>query len=133
MIERTLVLIKPDAVAAKVVGQILARYEAAGLAIEAMEIRRMTHDVSAQHYAEHVERDFYESLRDFMCSGPLVAAVLSGEDAIARVRELNGATNPANADPGTIRADFAESVRRNAVHASDSAESARREIAIWFN
>ena len=93
----------------------------------------MTHDVAQQHYAEHVEKDFYESLRDFMCSGPLVAAVLSGDDAIALVRELNGATDPAKAEPGTIRADFAKTVRQNAVHASDSVESARREIAIWFN
>ena len=133
MIERTLVLIKPDAVEAKRVGQILGRYEAAGLSLEAMELRRMTHDVAEQHYAEHVGREFYTSLRDFMCSGPLVAAVLSGEDAIARVRELNGATDPAKADAGTIRADYATTVQRNAVHASDSADSAHREIAIWFN
>lgn len=133
MSERTLVLIKPDAVAKGHLGAILSRYEDAGLTVERLELRQMDQALAAEHYAEHVERDYYPTLKQFMTSGPLVAAILVGDDAIARVRELNGATDPAKAAPGTIRADFAETMQRNAVHASDSPESAAREMAIWFD
>lgn len=133
MSERTLVLIKPDAVAKGHLGTILSRYEDAGLTVERLELRQMDQALAAEHYAEHVERDYYPTLKQFMTSGPLVAAILVGDDAIARVRELNGATDPAKAAPGTIRADFAETMQRNAVHASDAPESAAREMAIWFD
>ncbi|SHI53857.1 nucleoside diphosphate kinase [Tessaracoccus bendigoensis DSM 12906] len=129
---RTLVIIKPDAFAAGHVGSILRRYEEAGLRILAMERRTIGPDFADLHYAEHVGRDYYLPLRKFMTEGPLVAVVLEGEDAIRLVRTINGATDPAQADEGTIRADLAESHRRNAVHASDSEESAEAEIALWF-
>ncbi len=132
MRQRTLVLIKPDAVAAGNAGRILSRYEDAGFRFEAMELRTIDDAMAERHYAEHVQRDFYPGLRDFITSGPLLAVVLSGDDVIAGVRALHGATDPAAAESGTIRADFAESVRRNAVHASDSPSSAEAEIALWF-
>jgi len=130
--EETFVIIKPDAVAAGRVGAILSRYEDEGLEIARMELRRIDAAFADQHYAEHVERDYYPPLREFMTEGPLIAMVLRGEDAVARVRALHGATDPTKADPGTVRADFAESTRRNAVHASDSIEAAAGEIALWF-
>lgn len=133
MIENTLVLIKPDAFGKHYTGEIIKRYEAAGLSILAMKVMKMTPEVAAKHYAEHIGRSFYEELAGFMTSAPIVALVLSGEDAIAKVREINGATDPAKAAEGTIRRDFAESVGCNAVHASDSKESADREIHIFFN
>ena len=133
MTQQTFVIIKPDAVEAGHVGAILSCYEAAGLTIQAMDLRRIDGEFADQHYAEHLERDFYPPLRDFVTSGPLVALVLSGDDAIAKVRALHGATDPSQAEPGTVRADFAESTRRNAVHASDSEESAAREIELWLN
>lgn len=132
MSERTLVIIKPDAVAAGNAGKVLTRYEEAGLEIVAMDLRTISGEFSDQHYEEHLERDFYPALREFMTSGPMIPMVLSGDGCIAQVRELNGATNPANAEPGTIRADFGESGPRNAVHASDSPASAEAEIALWF-
>ena len=132
MNQQTFVIIKPDAVEDGRVGAILSRYERAGLTIEEMELRTITGEFADRHYSEHLERDFYPPLREFMISGPLVALILSGEDAIAKVREIHGATDPSKADEGTIRAEFAESVRRNAVHASDSPESAEREIGLWF-
>ena len=130
--ERTFVIVKPDAVADGHVGAILERYEAAQLTIEAMELREITGDFADRHYASHVGKDYYPDLREFMTEGPLVALVLSGDDAIARVRKLNGATDPAKAESGTIRAEFASTLRRNAVHASDSQGSADAEIALWF-
>jgi nucleoside-diphosphate kinase len=130
--ERTLVLLKPDAVRRGLVGQVLSRYEAKGLTIVAMEHRTITGEVSDAHYAEHVERDFYPPLREFATSGPLVALVLEGDEAISVVRALTGATDGRKADPGTIRGDLSLSNRENLVHASDSAESAEREIALWF-
>lgn len=132
MSDRTFVIIKPDAVAAGHTGHILARYEGAGLRVEELEMRTIDGDFADRHYAEHLERDFYPPLRTFMTSGPLVAAVLAGDDAVAVVRRVNGATNPVEADPGTIRADFAASVRENCVHGADSPESAEDEIALWF-
>jgi nucleoside-diphosphate kinase len=132
MIERTLVLLKPDAVRRGLVGHVLARFEAKGLQIVALEQRQISADLADQHYAEHVERDFYPPLRQFVTSGPLLAAVLEGDDAVDVVRALNGATDGRIAAPGTIRGDWSLSNRENLVHGSDSAESAQREIALWF-
>ncbi len=132
MTARTFAIIKPDAVEDGNVGDILSRYEHAKLRPVAMDQRTITPAFADRHYSEHVGRDYYPALRDFMTEGPLIALVLEGEEAVARVRALNGATDPAKAAPGTIRADFAQSVRRNAVHASDSPETAASEIALWF-
>jgi nucleoside-diphosphate kinase len=131
-VERTLVLIKPDAVRRGLVGEILGRFERKGLAIEAMVLRGMDAALADQHYAEHVDKGFYPPLKDFMTGGPLVAAVLSGDQAIEVVRTLTGATDGRKAAPGTIRGDLSLSNRENLVHASDSADSAKREIALWF-
>ena len=131
-VEQTLVLIKPDAVARGLVGTVLARYEAKGLTLRAMELRTIDAGLADQHYAEHVERGFYPELRAFITGGPLVALVLEGERAIEAVRALNGATDGVKAAPGTIRGDLCLSGSENIVHASDSAESAAREIALWF-
>ncbi|HSF26035.1 MAG TPA: nucleoside-diphosphate kinase [Actinomycetes bacterium] len=132
MSERTLVLIKPDAVRRGLVGQVLSRLERKGLSLVAMELRQIDGEASDRHYAEHVERDFYPPLRAFITSGPLVALVAEGDQAIAVVRALTGATDGRTAAPGTIRGDFALSNRENLMHASDSPESAAREIALWF-
>ena len=132
MTQRTLVLLKPDAVKRGLVGQILARLEAKGLTVAAMEHRTIDAAQADAHYAEHVERDFYPPLRDFVTSGPLVALVLEGDEAVEVVRTLNGATDGRKAAPGTIRGDFSLSNRENLVHGSDSPESAEREIALWF-
>ena len=131
-VEQTLSIIKPDAVAKNVTGQINARFEAAGLQIVAQKMLRLSDDVAGGFYAEHKERPFYPDLVSFMTSGPVVVQVLEGEGAILKNRELMGATNPADADAGTIRADFANSIDANAVHGSDSPASAAREIAYFF-
>lgn len=130
--QRTLVLIKPDAVARGLVGAVLDRYESKGLRLVAMELRQIDSAQADAHYADHVDRDFYPGLRDFITSGPLVAVVLEGDHAIDAVRHLNGATDGRRAVPGTIRGDWALSNQRNMVHASDSPESAAHEIALWF-
>ena len=132
MTERSLVLIKPDAVARGLVGSILARYEAKGLSLVALDLRTIDGELADRHYAEHLNQPFYPGLRAFITSGPLLAAVIEGESAIAAVRTLNGATDGIKAAPGTIRGDLSTSGSRNLVHASDSAESAAREIALWF-
>ena len=132
MSERTLVLLKPDAVRRGLVGDILSRFEAKGLSIVAMEQRHIDGELADAHYAEHVDRDFYPPLRDFVTSGPLVATVLEGEQAIDVVRAINGATDGRKAAPGTIRGDLSLSNRENLVHGSDSEQSAAREIALWF-
>ncbi|MFF1817579.1 nucleoside-diphosphate kinase [Kribbella sp. NPDC051587] len=132
MSQRTLVLLKPDTVRRGLVGEVLGRFEAKGLSIVAMEFRTIDGEMADQHYAEHVERDFYPPLRDFVTSGPLVALVLEGDEAIEVVRALNGATDGRKAAPGTIRGDFSLSNRENLVHGSDSPESADRETKIWF-
>jgi nucleoside-diphosphate kinase len=132
MTQRTLVLLKPDAVRRRLVGNIVSRFEAKGLGIVAMELRTVDAALADQHYAEHVERDFYPPLRDFVTSGPLVAMVLEGEEAVEVVRAVNGATDGRKAAPGTIRGDLSLSNRENLVHGSDGAESAEREIALWF-
>ena len=133
MKEKTLVLIKPDAFEKNHTGEIIAIYEKKGLKLCAMKLMQMTKRVAQKHYAEHIGRPYYEELESFMTSAPLVAMVLEGDDAIARVREINGKTNPVEAAEGTVRRLFAESVGKNAVHASDSPESAAREIAIFFS
>ena len=130
---RTLVLIKPDAVRRGLVGEIVGRFEAKGLEIVAMEHRTIDASIADQHYAEHVEKAFYPPLRDFVTSGPLVALVLEGDEAVEVVRALNGATDGRKAAPGTIRGDLSLSNRENLVHGSDSPESADREIALWFS
>lgn len=132
MTQRTLVLLKPDAVKRGLAGAILARYEAKGLSIAAMELRVIDEAMSDRHYAEHLEQPFYPGLRAFITSGPLVALVLEGERAVEAVRALNGATDGIKAAPGTVRGDLSTSGSRNLVHASDSPESAQREIALWF-
>ncbi|GAA2182193.1 nucleoside-diphosphate kinase [Brooklawnia cerclae] len=130
--ERTLVLVKPDGVARGLVGGIIARYEAKGLVIRALELRTIGSDLAGQHYAEHVGRAYYAELEEFITSGPLVAMVLEGERAIEAVRSLNGTTDSAVAAPGTIRGDLSLHKNRNLVHASDSPQSAAREVALWF-
>lgn len=130
--QRTLVLIKPDGVQRGLVGQIIARYEAKGLRIVALQQRTIDAEFAAVHYAEHVGRPYYPGLLELITSGPLVAMVLQGERAIEAVRALNGATDSVVAAPGTIRGDFSLSMRSNLVHASDSLESAARELALWF-
>ena len=131
-IERTLSIIKPDAVAKNVIGQIYARFEAAGLKIAAAKLVHLSRGEAEQFYAVHKERPFFKDLVDFMVSGPVMIQVLEGEGAIAKNRELMGATDPKKADKGTIRADFAESIDANAVHGSDSEAAAAREIAYFF-
>lgn len=132
MTERTLVLIKPDAVRRGLVGEILARYERKGLRIVALDLRTIDASLADAHYAEHVARDFYPALREFVTGGPLVALILEGDQAIDVVRGLNGATDGRKAAPGTIRGDLALSTSENLVHASDSPESAKRELDLWF-
>jgi nucleoside-diphosphate kinase len=130
--ERTLVLIKPDAVRRGLIGEVLARFERKGLTVVALDQRTIDGETADRHYAEHVERDFYPPLRAFITSGPLVAMVLEGDQAIAVIRGINGATDGRVAAAGTIRGDLSLSNRENLVHASDSAESAAREIVIFF-
>lgn len=131
-VERTLSIIKPDAVAKNVIGQIVTRFEAASLRVVAMKMIQLSKEQAEGFYAEHKERPFFGDLVSFMTSGPVVVQVLEGENAIVKNRDLMGATNPKEADAGTIRADFAESIDENAVHGSDSPESAAREIDYFF-
>jgi nucleoside-diphosphate kinase len=131
-VERTFSIVKPDAVAKNVIGEITTRFEKNGLRIVASKMLHLNEEQAGGFYAEHKERPFYPALIEFMTSGPVVVQVLEGENAIMKNRELMGATNPQEADPGTIRADFAESIDANAVHGSDSPESAVREIAYFF-
>ncbi|MGH8776904.1 MAG: nucleoside-diphosphate kinase [Jiangellaceae bacterium] len=132
MSERTLVLIKPDAVRRGLVGEILARYERKGLTIVAMDQRVVDPTLSDAHYAEHLDQAFYPALREFITGGSLVALVLAGDSAVDVVRGMNGATDGRKADPGTVRGDLALSTSENLVHASDSADAAEREIELWF-
>ena len=131
-LERTLSIIKPDAVAKNVIGQIYARFEAAGLKIVAARMAHLSRREAEQFYAVHRERPFFRDLVEFMTSGPVMIQVLEGENAIAKNRELMGATDPRKADKGTIRADFADSIDANAVHGSDAAETARVEVGFFF-
>jgi nucleoside-diphosphate kinase len=130
--ERTLVLIKPDGVQRLLAGRILARYEDRGLKIVGLKLMQVSRDLAERHYAVHREKPFFAGLVDFITSAPLVAAVLEGPNAIAVVRAMNGATRPHEAAPGSIRGDFAVETAQNLVHASDGAETAAGEIALWF-
>jgi nucleoside-diphosphate kinase len=132
--ERTLLLIKPDGVERRLVGEIIGRIERKGLTVAALEMRVIDDELGRQHYAEHDGKPFFTSLLEFITSGPLVAAIVEGPRAIAAVRQLAGATDPVEkAAPGTIRGDFGLETQFNLVHGSDSAESAEREIALWFS
>ena len=131
-LERTLSIIKPDAVAKNVIGQIYSRFENAGLKIIAARMKQLTREEAEGFYAVHRERPFFGALVEFMISGPVMIQALEGENAIAKNRELMGATNPKDAAPGTIRADFADSIDANAVHGSDAADTAKNEIAYFF-
>ncbi len=131
-IERTISIIKPDAVAKNVIGEIYNRFEKAGLQIVAARMEHLTEEKAGQFYAVHKERPFYGELVAFMTSGPVMVQVLEGEDAIQKNREIMGATNPAEAAPGTIRADFAKSIDENAVHGSDGPDTAKTEIEFFF-
>ena len=131
-IERTISIIKPDAVAKNVIGEIYTRFEKAGLKIVAARMEHLTTEKAGEFYAVHKERPFYNDLISFMTSGPVIVQVLEGEDAIAKNREVMGATNPADAAAGTIRADFAQTVDENAVHGSDGLDTATAEIAFFF-
>lgn len=132
-VERTLSIVKPDAVADNVIGKIYTRFEDAGLKVVAAKMMLLSEEKAGGFYAEHKERPFFGELVEFMTSGPVLVQVLEGEGAIAQNRDIMGATNPADAAPGTIRADFAKEVSRNAVHGSDSAASAAREISYFFS
>ncbi|MEO5366166.1 MAG: nucleoside-diphosphate kinase [Magnetococcus sp. WYHC-3] len=132
-IERTFSIVKPDAVAKNVIGEIYARFEKAGLRIVASKMIRLSREQAARFYDVHEGKPFFNDLVNYMCSGPVMVQVLEGEGAIARNREVMGATNPKNAAPGTIRADFATSIDANAVHGSDAPETASREIRFFFS
>ncbi len=132
-LERTLSIIKPDGVQKNLIGEIYSRFEKAGLEIVAARMLHLSRDQAQAFYAVHKERPFYDDLVSYMTSGPVMVQVLSGEDAIAKNREIMGATNPSEADPGTIRADFADSIEENIVHGSDAPETAAVEIDFFFN
>jgi nucleoside-diphosphate kinase len=130
--EKTLILVKPDAFARGLTGEIIARFERKGLRIVALKHMTATREIAETHYAEHAERPFFGELVDFITSAPLVAMVLEGDEAVVAARQLIGATNPLEANTGSIRGDFATQVGQNMVHGSDSAESSARETGIWF-
>ncbi|MGQ9526042.1 MAG: nucleoside-diphosphate kinase [Armatimonadota bacterium] len=132
MVERTLLLVKPDGVERGLVGEILSRLERKGLRLAALKMLTPSRELAEQHYAVHRGKPFYESLLEFICSGPVVAAVVEGPDAVALLRLLMGSTRPTEAAPGTIRGDFACDTQRNLVHGSDSVETAEYEIGLWF-
>ena len=131
-LERTLILIKPDAMARGLAGEILARFERRGLVVQEARLVRVDRDLAERHYAEHSEKPFFGELVSFITSGPTLALALEGEGAIATARSTIGATNPADATPGSIRGDFALAMPNNLVHGSDSPESAERELGLWF-
>lgn len=130
--EETLVLIKPDGVKRQICGEILTRYERKGLVIKAMKLLQTPKELAQEHYAEHKDKPFFGELVDFITSGPVLAFVLAGKNAVTSVRTINGATNPVDATPGSIRGDYALTMDSNVVHASDSVDSAAREIHLWF-
>ena len=132
-VERTLSIVKPDAVAKNIIGEIVSRFEKGGLRIVAARMMKLSCEQAEGFYAEHTGKPFFDSLVEYMTSGPVLVQVLEGDGAIGINRRLMGATNPAEADPGTIRADFAESIDANAVHGSDALESAAREIGYFFD
>jgi nucleoside-diphosphate kinase len=130
--ERTLILVKPDAFARNLTGEIIARFERKGLALVALSLTTLSRELASQHYAEHEGKPFYEELVSFITSGPLVAMVLEGEQAVVAARQLIGATNPLEANTGSIRGDYAVAVGQNMVHGSDSPDSAAREVGLFF-
>ena len=130
--EETLVLIKPDGVKRQICSEILTRYERKGLIIKAMKLLQTPKELAEEHYAEHKDKPFFGELVDFITSGPVLAFVLAGKNAVTSVRTINGATNPVDATPGSIRGDYALTMDSNVVHASDSVDSAAREIHLWF-
>src|SRR3954470_2097218 len=132
-VEQTLILIKPDAVQRRLAGEILARIERRGFVVRAGKLRKVSRELGEEHYAEHREKPFFGELVEFITSAPTWALVVEGEGAIATMRKTIGATNPANAEPGTLRGDFATAMPDNLVHGSDSPESAQREIGLWFS
>ncbi len=133
MIERTLLLIKPDAVDRRLIGEVISRVERKGLTFAALELRKVSDDLARQHYAEHEDKPFFGSLVDFITSGQVVAAIVEGPRAVTAIRQIAGGTDPVEkAAPGTIRGDFGLETQYNLVHGSDSAESAQREIGLWF-
>jgi nucleoside-diphosphate kinase len=133
MIEKTFAMVKPDGVQRGLVGKIVQRFEDRGLKIEAMKMMRIPRELAERHYEEHKDKGFYEPLLEYITSGPVVCMVLEGENAVAAVRAMMGKTNPQDASPGTIRGDFSQVTGRNIVHGSDSSESAKREINLFFN
>lgn len=132
MSERTLVLVKPDGVKKHICGEIISRFERKGLNIEAIKMINVSQELAKKHYAEHEGKGFFNDLISFITSGKVLAMVISGENAVAAVRQINGATNPLQAVPGSIRGDFATSIDENVVHASDAVETAKREVGLWF-
>lgn len=131
-IEKTLVLVKPDGVKKHVCGEVISRFERKGLEVEAIKMIQVPEELAKKHYAEHEGKGFFKDLIAFITSGPVLAMVIKGENAVAAVRQINGATDPLKAVPGSIRGDFATSIDENVVHASDAPETAEREIGLWF-
>ncbi|MGQ0535774.1 MAG: nucleoside-diphosphate kinase [Methanobacteriota archaeon] len=132
-VERTFAIVKPDGVHRGLVGEVVRRYEARGLKVIGLKLVNVDRTLAERHYGEHVGKPFYNGLVSFITSGPAVAMVLEGKNAVQAVRETNGATDPVKASPGTIRGDYATDIGRNVVHGSDSLETAKREIALWFH
>ena len=131
-IEKTLVLVKPDGVKKHICGEVISRFERKGLEVEAIKMIQVPEELAKKHYAEHEGKGFFKDLIAFITSGPVLAMVIKGENAVAAVRQINGATDPLKAVPGSIRGDFATSIDENVVHASDAPETAKREIGLWF-
>lgn len=131
-IEKTLVLVKPDGVKKHICGEVISRFERKGLEVEAIKMIQVPEELAKKHYAEHEGKGFFKDLIAFITSGPVLAMVIKGENAVAAVRQINGATDPLKAVPGSIRGDFATSIDENIVHASDAPETAEREIGLWF-
>lgn len=131
-IEKTLVLVKPDGVKKHICGEVISRFERKGLEVEAIKMIQVPEELAKKHYAEHEGKGFFKDLIAFITSGPVLAMVIKGENAVAAVRQINGATDPLKAIPGSIRGDFATSIDENVVHASDAPETAEREIGLWF-
>ena len=131
-IENTLVLVKPDGVKKHICGEVISRFERKGLEVEAIKMIQVPEELAKKHYAEHEGKGFFKDLIAFITSGPVLAMVIKGENAVAAVRQINGATDPLKAVPGSIRGDFATSIDENVVHASDAPETAEREIGLWF-
>ena len=131
-VEKTLVLVKPDGVKKHICGEVISRFERKGLALHAIKLIKVSMELAKRHYGEHEGKPFFQGLIDFITSGKVLAMVVEGENAIAAVRQINGATDPLKAVPGSIRGDFATSIDENIVHASDAPETAAREIGLWF-